>query len=53
MLQADEKSHAREDSAWRLTPAADTNEREQQRSAPDLSGRSTEAQTRRRTLRRG
>lgn len=27
-----------------LTPAADTNKHEQQRSAPDLCGRSTEAQ---------
>jgi hypothetical protein len=29
-----------------LTPAADTNKREQQRSTPDLSGRSAEAQAR-------
>jgi len=30
----------------RLTPATDTNKREQQQSAPDLSGRSAKAQAR-------
>ncbi|GGJ73184.1 hypothetical protein GCM10010121_099690 [Streptomyces brasiliensis] len=46
VLQARENSRARQGCVRRLTPAADTNKHEQQRSAADLSGRSAEAQSR-------